>query len=192
MKDKIIQHALIDASHAGWSMSGLREAARMQGQNPQMADALFPSMTAATEYLADMFDRLMLEQLKNIDRDSMRIRDRIATAVQTRLDLMAPYRDGLHVVLAHWARPLRSLRAAKPLWRSADKIWVWAGDTATDYNHYTKRALLSGVMASTILFWLQDNSPGSAATRGFLDRRIDNVLTAGRLLGTLRSRKDAA
>jgi ubiquinone biosynthesis protein COQ9 len=74
------------------------------------------------------------------------------------------------------------------LWRSADRIWTWAGDTATDYNHYTKRALLSGVMASTTLFWMQDNSPASAASRAFLDRRIDNVLNIGRLLGTLKKK----
>lgn len=186
MKDRIVLQALQDAPAQGWSMEALRLAAKACGQKPQMADALFDSIHDAGAHLSDLFDRRMMEQLESIDAGNMRVRDRIATAVQTRLDLMAPYRDGLRLICQ--AR----MRMLKNLWRSADQIWVWAGDTATDYNHYTKRALLSGVMASTFLFWLNDNSSGYAATRAFLSRRIENVLTAGKFLGTLGKRKTAA
>lgn len=186
MKDKIIEQALKDAPYAGWSMDALRAAAEKAGQKPQMADALFSDIAGATKYISAFFDARMMEQLERIDIERMRVRERIAVAVQTRLDLMAPYRGGLKAALAHYARPLRSLRAAKPLWTAADHIWTWAGDTSTDYNRYTKRALLSGVMASTLLFWLQDNSPGASATRQFLDRRINNVLSAGKIIGGLK------
>lgn len=186
LKDRIALRALSDAPIHGWDMVALRRAAEGEKQKPQMAEAVFGSIHNATRYLADIFDRRMMETLSSVDVNGLRVRDRIATAVQTRLDLMAPYRDGLRVALAHYFRPLRGLRGARPLWSTADKIWVWAGDTATDYNHYTKRALLSGVMASTVLFWLQDNSPANAATRAFLDRRIQNVLSVGKLLGNLK------
>jgi len=188
MKDTIIDIALKDAPFEGWSMDSLRLAAEKAGQKPQMADALFSDVAGATKYISVFFDTRMMQQLENMDVEKMRVRERIAAAVQTRLDLMAPYREGLKIALAHYARPLRSLRAAKPLWESADKIWVWAGDTASDYNRYTKRGLLSGVMASTLLFWLQDNSPGNAATRQFLDRRISNVLSVGKVIGNFRKK----
>jgi ubiquinone biosynthesis protein COQ9 len=182
IKDQILEIALKNAPAEGWSMAALRKAARTCGQEAQMADALFGTAAGARAAVSDLFDRRMMENLRSIDREKLKMRERIALAVRTRLDLMAPYCDGLRTVC-----PTLS-RAAIPLWRSADRIWRWAGDTATDYNHYTKRALLSGVMASTLLFWMQDNSRGHAATHAFLNRRIETVLTFGRLLSTLKKK----
>ena len=65
---------------------------------------------------------------------------------------------------------------ARLAWRSADRIWRGAGDNAADFNHYTKRATLIGVYASTSLVFLDDESEGLAATTAFLDRRIDDVM----------------
>ena len=188
MKDKILLRALKDAPFDGWSMDALRLAAENVGAKRQMADALFPNIGAATRYVGEFFDGQMMDALSSIDTTKLRVRDKIAKAIETRLDLMAPYKNGLRVAFAHWMRPMRSLGAARPLWASADHIWNWAGDTVTDYNRYTKRALLSGVMASTVLFWLQDDSPASAATRQFLDRRINNVLTVGKFLGGMKKK----
>src|SRR3546814_8607904 len=73
--------------------------------------------------------------------------------------------------------------AAKLLYRTVDAIWYACGDTATDYNFYTKRALLAGVYSSTLLYWLNDRSEGFAATWAFLDRRIGEVLKVAGQLG---------
>ena len=72
--------------------------------------------------------------------------------------------------------PQHALQGAHLAWRSADRIWRLAGDTATDFNHYSKRALLIGVYASTTLVFLDDQSDGLADTRAFLDRRIGDVM----------------
>ena len=66
--------------------------------------------------------------------------------------------------------------AARLGWRSADAMWRLAGDTATDYNHYSKRAILGAVYASTMAVFLNDESDGYADTRAFLARRIDQVM----------------
>ncbi len=80
---------------------------------------------------------------------------------------------------------MRKPAATKMVWYSADKIWEWAGDTATDYNRYTKRGLLSGVITATMLVWVHDKSEGYQKTSDFLDRRIDNVLVVGKLAGKI-------
>ena len=77
----------------------------------------------------------------------------------------------------------RHLALPKMVWRTADAIWREAGDTATDHNHYTKRLLLSGVITSTTLYWLNDDSPGQEKTWEFLDARIDGAMKLGRGLG---------
>jgi ubiquinone biosynthesis protein COQ9 len=55
-------------------------------------------------------------------------------------------------------------------------MWRLAGDTATDYNHYTKRTLLASIYAATIAVFLQDDSEGHADTRAFLGRRIEDIM----------------
>ena len=61
-------------------------------------------------------------------------------------------------------------------WRSADLMWRLAGDTATDFNHYTKRLTLGAVYGSTLLVWLDDQSEGWMETAAFLDRRLADVM----------------
>ena len=66
--------------------------------------------------------------------------------------------------------------AARIGWRTVDRIWRLAGDTAVDFNHYTKRITLGAVYAATLLVWLDDRSDGNADTAAFLDRRLDEVM----------------
>jgi len=75
-----------------------------------------------------------------------------------------------------FALPQYAPEGAKLVWGTADAIWAALGDTSEDVNWYTKRAMLSAVYSSTVLFWLGDTSEGHAETWAFLDRRIENVM----------------
>ena len=107
---------------------------------------------------------------------AMKVRARITALVEARLDAMAQDREALRRALAVLALPQNLLRGARLGWRSADAMWRAAGDTATDYNHYTKRAMLLGVYAATTTVFLDDESDGQADTRAFLSRRIDDIM----------------
>jgi ubiquinone biosynthesis protein COQ9 len=106
----------------------------------------------------------------------MKIRERIRRGVEIRLEQAAPYKEAVREALQILARPQNAPHAARSLWTTADRLWRAAGDTATDFNHYSKRAILSGVYSSTLLYWLQDDSEDFSATRTFLERRIDDVM----------------
>ena len=75
-------------------------------------------------------------------------------------------------------------------------MWRLAGDTATDYNHYTKRTILAGIYAATLAVYVTDESEGKADSRAFLDRRIDGVMrfekAKAQLLGGEREHFDLA
>lgn len=183
LKDDILTQALRLAPEHGWNIETIRLAARKLGQDGMMADALFMGgIAGATQGVSEYFDRMTMMHLGthlDIANEHWRVRDKIARAVMTRFELMAPYKEGLKVVMGRdYGRA-----GARALWRSADCIWVWAGDKATDYNHYTKRALLMGVVVSTTLYWFQDNSVQMRASRQFLERRISNVLEMGKMIG---------
>ena len=55
-------------------------------------------------------------------------------------------------------------------------MWRLAGDTATDYNHYTTRAILGSVYAATLAVYVSDESEGFSDTAAFLDRRIEGIM----------------
>jgi ubiquinone biosynthesis protein COQ9 len=190
IRDEVIEQALQEAAFDGWSLRTFQNAAETAGYTRHMVTAAFPGgVDEAMDHLADYADRKMLEALRLTNPEDLRVRDRIRTAALTRLEILNPHKEAIRQAVSYYAIPPRHFRAARLVWRTADRIWNWAGDTATDYNYYTKRGLLSGVLTSTSLAWLSDDDPEMAETTQFLDRRIDNVLklggTIGRTIATL-------
>ena len=118
----------------------------------------------------------MLEGLARLDIGKMRVRDRIAQAVKARIGVLAAHREAARRMLSFLALPPNAPLAARLIWRTVDAIWYAAGDNATDFNYYTKRGLLAGVYATTLLFWLDDSSEDFTDTWAFLDRRIADVM----------------
>ena len=115
----------------------------------------------------------------------MKIRERIRALVWQRLQIMEPAREAVRTALATLAMPQNLPLGVRLSWRSADRMWRLAGDTSTDFNHYTKRITLGAVYGSTLLAWLDDRSEGQAETAAFLDRRIDNVMQFEKGQGTM-------
>ena len=161
----------------GWSDAALLGASQAAGVDPAVARLAFPggAMDMIAAWVASVdaqmdqaFDREVLAQ--------MPIRERIRALVWFRLESVAGLEEALRRAVAIQAMPQNLARTAKLGWSSADKMWRLAGDTATDYNHYTKRAILAGIYAATLAVFLDDESEGKAVTRAFLDRRIDGVM----------------
>jgi ubiquinone biosynthesis protein COQ9 len=121
-------------------------------------------------------DREMVEAMRAEDTSGMRIREKIAHAVRTRLDIVEPHKEAVRRGTTLFALPMHAADGARALWDTADAIWTAIGDTSNDLNWYTKRATLSGVYSATVLYWLGDQSAGHNATWSFLDRRIDDVM----------------
>jgi ubiquinone biosynthesis protein COQ9 len=124
----------------------------------------------------DACDAAMAEEWPAERLAELKIRERIRVLVQFRLDYATPQQEALARALAIMAMPQNAPQALTLGWHSADLMWRLAGDTATDYNHYTKRTILSGIYAATLAVLAHDRSEGQADTRAFLERRIDGVM----------------
>jgi ubiquinone biosynthesis protein COQ9 len=180
-----------NAAFDGWSHEAIDIAAGMYGIDEEVARLAFPG--GAADMIAAWFasiDQAMIAAVPDERLATMKIRDRIATQVEARLDALAPDREALRRALAILAMPQNALRAAKLGWHAADLMWRRAGDTATDYNHYTKRTILSGVYAATITVFLDDESDDFADTRAFLQRRIDGILRFEKAKANLVKRRE--
>ena len=114
------------------------------------------------------------------------IRERIITALRLRLTQAENEREALKVLMTWFAFPAHQALAAQCLYRTVDAVWHAIGDTSTDFNFYSKRAILAGVLAATVLYWLGDESEGAASTFGFLDRRIADVMAFEKAKGRAR------
>ena len=169
----VAKHAAFD----GWSEAAIANGAADLGVPADRARLAFPGGKAQMiDAWFDSVDMAMLTAFPPERIAAMKIRDRIRELVMFRLERLLPEREALRRALAILAAPVNAAAAARLAWRSADRIWRLAGDTATDFNHYSKRAILIGVYGSTTFVFLDDQSEGLADTRAFLDRRIDNVM----------------
>ncbi len=182
----ILERVLANAAFDGWTAPAMANAAEGAGYDAIMARRAFPG--GVTELLAFFMaetDRRLVESLDRQVLADLRIRDRIARIVRARLELLAPHREALRRALASRLLPGRGGGALGSLARTVDVMWHLAGDRATDFNWYTKRALLAGVHATTLLFWLNDTSEGNEATWAFLDRRIGGVMAIMKARGRI-------
>ena len=166
-----------NAAFDGWTHKAVDSAADQLGIDPAQARLAFPKppVEMVDTYIRGV-DAAMEAHFTPERIAAMRVRDRIRSLVWFRLETMAPAREAVRTGLSILAMPQNLALAAKIGWRSADFMWRIAGDTATDYNHYSKRLILSGVYGSTLLAWLDDQSEGWMETGAFLDRRLAGVM----------------
>lgn len=166
-----------NAAFDGWNARALDATADGMGVDRDVARLAFSDgpLAMIDAWFAHI-DRAMLDELSPETLAGMKIRARITALVEARLALLAPYRDALRRALAILAMPQNLGRASKLGWRAADAMWRAAGDTTTDYNHYTKRMTLGSVYAATIAVFVQDESEDWADTRAFLGRRIEGIM----------------
>ena len=166
-----------NAAFDGWGAAARDAAADAAGLDRDVAKVAFPG--GAVDMIEAWFaaiDRAMAEALPPETLAAMKIRAKITALVEARLNATAANREALRRALAILAMPQNLVRGAKLGWHAADLMWRAAGDTATDYNHYTKRTILAGVYAATITVFLDDESEGHADTSAFLARRIEGIM----------------
>jgi ubiquinone biosynthesis protein COQ9 len=179
-RDRLLEAALVHVPFDGWSRRSLSAGAADLGLEPGLARRLFPR--AGDDLLVHVerwADRQMLARVGQLDE--LRVRERIAQLVRTRLEILGPHREAMRRATAARLLPGNGLAACGSLWRTVDLMWAAAGDDARDASYYTKRSLLAAVWTSTFVYWLEDRSEGFQDTWAFLDRRIDNVMQIGKL-----------
>lgn len=188
LKDRLLLASLPYVESVGFGPEALLQGAADIGLSESRALALFPQGGAEMAlYLNDWAVREMQRHCGAKALLKLRVRDRITLLVRTYLEVLSDYKPAVRQVV--WlARPSALGSGARELCTVVDAMWRAAGDTSTDYNFYTKRALLAGVLGSTTLRWLADASDSHEATWAFLDSRIENVMQIEKVKARFRER----
>lgn len=165
-----------NAAFDGWTQAAVDAAADQLGIDRDQARLAYPK---DAPHMIDAWiqgvDAVMVDHFTPERLEGLGITKRIRAMIWFRLETTGPAREAVRRALSILAMPQNVPLALKTGWRSADLMWRLAGDTATDYNHYSKRLILSGVYSATLLAWLDDQSEGWTDTAAFLDRRLADV-----------------
>lgn len=180
-----------DAAFDGWTDKALASTAARLGLKPEIAALLFPGGAfSMVEAWFRHVDAAMLKFCPAEGLTRLKVRERIIALVEARMAVMAPDREALRRAQAVLAMPHNTPKAIGLGWQAADAIWKAAGDTATDYNHYTKRAILGSVYAATMLVFVNDETPDYEGAKAFLARRIEGVMRFEKAKARLTSAGD--
>jgi len=177
LRQAVLMAALPHAAFDGFSDSLLQKAGKEADVSPSDLARLFEDgPLSLVEYFSTYADAEMEKRLAATDLKAMKIRERIATAVKTRLAVLKPHKEAARRAAALLSLPMHAALGAKLMYRTVDAMWRAAGDTSTDFNFYTKRGILAGVYASTAMRWFNDTSEDEKPTEEFLTARIENVM----------------
>jgi ubiquinone biosynthesis protein COQ9 len=183
----VAENAVFD----GWTRQAVDSAAAQLGIDPVKARLAMPkSQAAMIDLYIQEIDRALEAWFTPERLSGLKIRDKIRALVWRRLEIMAPAREAVRRALSILAMPQNIALALRISWRSVDAMWRIAGDTSTDFNHYTKRMTLAAVYGSTMLVWLDDRSEELSETASFLDRRIDDAMKIEKLKAQWRGSSD--
>ncbi|HEX6859530.1 MAG TPA: COQ9 family protein [Caulobacteraceae bacterium] len=173
-EQQVLDEAVRLVPSMGWSRLTVLRAAAARGLSAPEADLLLPhGARDLAALLSRRHDTRAMAALALQDASKLKIRERIRTGVVARLDAARTDEAAVRRWAGFLSLPTNLPLALRLVWESADAIWRWAGDTATDENHYSKRAILSGILITCLAL---DLSSGREAALAHLDRSIDNVM----------------
>lgn len=177
LRAQLLEAALAHAAFDGWSSSTFKKACEDMDLSAGGARNACPrGELDLIAFWSHRLDRQAAQAIAAADLASMKIRQRVTFGVLCRLEVIAPHEEAARRARARLLLPDAAAEAPQLLWATADTIWRAIGDTSTDANFYSKRMILSGVFASTLSCWLNENSADKVQARAFLDRRIQNVM----------------
>lgn len=183
-RDAAIEAMLPHVPFDGWTMRALRMGLADAGMPVDDAELLFPGGAAdMVDTFCDLADRWMEQDAATLAET--RLTARVRGVIALRFERNRPHREAIRRALAVLALPMNARVAAACSARTVDSIWYAAGDESADFSWYTKRAILTGVYGTTLLYWLRDGSEDGADTLAFLDRRLAGVGRIGKLRGRL-------
>lgn len=187
VKSALLDAALLHVAFDGWSDETFRAAIDDSGISPEVARGACPrgAVDLAIAF-HERGDAAMIEAIKSADLSDMKFRDKVAFAVRARIEVVED-KEAVRRGSTLFALPHLAADGAKLIWGTCDAIWTTLGDTSQDVNWYTKRGTLAGVYASTVLYWLGDDSLDAQATWDFIDRRIDNVMQIEKVKAQVRN-----
>ena len=189
MKDAVVEAMLPHAAFDGWSVAGLRAAARDLDLDWDQLSQLFPKGSVdVIAHFVDYADRAMVSDFAESGFASAGVGVQVFQAVRLRLERWTAHREAIRRAASVLSLPQNLPLALRLTWGTADAVWLALGDRSHDFSWDTKRATLSAIYSATMLYWLDDTSEDSADSWAFLRRRLDELRNIPKLRQRVQER----
>ncbi|MGI9461145.1 MAG: COQ9 family protein [Alphaproteobacteria bacterium] len=176
LADQIIERVLHHTEYDGWGDDALHHATKDIKCDNNLAQVIFPDVPKSLLIWASGYvDNIMIEWLKANKPE--KITATIFHGLMFRYRHVKKWRGGLSRAAIVLTSPAHIITASELTWTTADRLWRTAGDDSNDFNHYSKRFLLSGIIAATLPVYLNDKTDDLVDTEKFLKNRLDDIKT---------------
>ena len=193
-KTALIEAMLVHVPFDGWTTKSLEAAASDLGVDNQTVQTLLPHGVrdaldafvaqgdlAMAEAFAKSAEKPQEKSQKNPQEKPRGVSAKIKTLILLRLEVATPHREAVAAALKTLARPQYASLAPRIYARSIDRMWRIAGDQSVDFSFYTKRAILAGVFASCLAWWVANPNADASARETFVANRLRDAAVLPKL-----------
>ncbi len=174
----ILQAMLPIVVFDGWNQKSLRASIKSINLPEGSEELYFPEgALEVIRFWHDQMNEFVRSNLESLNKSEMKIREQVTAGVLSALESIGSNEEAMRRAIIRLSLPDAAVQGPTYLWSLADSIWRAIGDRSTDYNYYTKRTILAGVLGSTITVWISDSDQNKVKTKLFLDARISNVMS---------------
>ena len=170
----------------GWTWEALYKAALNSKKTKSFSDeelhSLFDNkISNIIGIFNDKLDEEMGAAFNAENNKNLGVTQTVKALVLYRLKASENYKSIIETSLFFMAQPGNAYEAFKQLMKTSNKIWEITGDTSSGRTFYSKRLILGGIYSSTLAYWLAKESRSIDESEDFLDKRLYNVRTIGKI-----------
>ena len=174
----------------GWNDNIFKKIVKERKYKEEEMRALFPKgYRSILELYLSNVDQEMTEACKKIDFIRMRTHERVGEIILMRLKIYEKDKNLVKQTFFTLMLPHHTKIATSSLYHTVDQIWYLAGDHSTNFNFYTKRAILAGLYSSTVLYWMNGNHT-LEQTKKFINNQLKKVSRIPKATERIRSAID--
>ena len=158
----------------GWNEKSFLQVCYHSTFTKEEIISLFPDKhISLLEFYLDSLNSQMTELSKNLDLVNLKTHQKIRELILLRLRKNQNEKELIERTFFTLLLPNNALISTKSLYKTVDQIWFLAKDKSTDFNFYTKRAILAAVYSTTLFYWLKNDNMDKVEL--FLDKQLKKV-----------------
>ncbi|NXD15495.1 COQ9 protein, partial [Nothocercus nigrocapillus] len=198
LQHRILTAALEFVPEHGWSAEAIAEGAKTLGLSAAAAgmfhndgsELVLHFVSQCNTKLSELLEQE--QKLVQLGKTEKKTTDQfLRDALEARLRMLIPYIEKWPQAVSILLLPHNIPSSLSLLTSMIDDIWHYAGDQSTDFDWYTRRAVLTGIYNTTVLVMMQDSSPDFEDTWRFLENRVADAVNMDNTAKQVKSTGEA-
>ena len=159
IRNEILSEAKPYVIKYGWSEEMFKKLAKDSKFDSYTILSLFPDgYVSLTQLYLDEINNYMTEKSKKLNFIRLKVHERIRELCILRFSIMQKEKKIINKTFFYLLLPNNYNFCLRNLYKTVDQIWYLAGDSSTDFNFYSKRAILASIYSTTLLHFVNNNN----------------------------------